>query len=113
MAGLLATGPASPSTVNVQSKGTFTTTGAVVGTTETTIVVPTGTRAFKLQASDSAGAAVLTISNVITGTSSEITSFDIYAGSSWSEETLNGLVALTLYIKSSKSGTNVQLMYWI
>lgn len=99
--------------VDIQSKDIFTTSGATVGTTETSIVIPSGTKAFRLQVANSAvGAIVLTISNVSGGTASAITSFDVYAGSSWSEEALKGDQSLTLYIKASKASTPVQLLLW-
>ena len=99
--------------VDIQSKDIFTTTGATVGTTETTIVIPAGTKAFKLQVANSGvGAIVLTIASSVGGTASDITSFDIYAGSSYFEEYLKGDNALTLYIKSSKAATPVQLLLW-
>lgn len=98
--------------VDIQSKGTFTVTGAVVGTTEASIVIPSGTKAFKLQAANGSGAAVLTVSHSNGGTGVATTSFDIYTGSSYSEEFLKGDVALTIYIKSSKANTSVQVLYW-
>ncbi len=77
------------------------------------MVIPIGTKSFKLQAADSApGAVVLTIAFAAAGTSDVLTSFDIYAGSSYEEETLIGAAALTLYIKSSKASTPVQLLTW-
>ena len=98
--------------VDVQSKGTFTVTGSTVGTTETSITIPSGTKAFRLQAANDAGAAVLTISHSSGGTSSSTTSFDIYAGASLLEEQLKGDVSLTVYIKSSKASTSVQVLLW-
>lgn len=97
---------------DIQSKDTFTVTGATVGTTETSIVIPSGAKAWKIQAASSAGAAVLTISHTVGGTSVATTSFDICPGNSYDEEYLKGTNPLTIYIKSSKAGTPVQVLYW-
>ena len=99
-------------TADISSKDSFTTTGATVGTTETSIVIPAGTKSFRLQAADIAGVAVLTIAGAATGTGSSTTSFDIFAGSSYQEDFLTGTSAVTIYIKSSKAGTPVQVLYW-
>lgn len=112
MAGLQVTGPASPSVVTVQAKSSFVTTGAVVGTTETTIVIPLAARAFSLHTA-AGSSAILTISSSSGGTASVLTSWDLKMGCVWSEEALVGAASLTVYIKSNKVGTNVQLMYWI
>lgn len=85
--------------------------GLVVGTTETTISIPAGTVKFSIQAASSAGAAVLTIADVLGGTGSELTSWEICPGNSW-DETLNDSATLTIYIKSSKANTNVQVVTW-
>lgn len=112
MAGIQTTGPASPSTVTTQSKENFKITGATIGTTETTITIPIGTRAFRLHTKKGSNA-VLTVSDVITGTASSTTSWDIGMGTVWQEENLIGTAALTVYIKSSKAATDVQLLYWL
>lgn len=99
--------------VDIQAKDIFVTTGATVGTTETTINIPVGVKSFRLQvAASETGAVVLTISHTSGGTASNLTSFDIYPGSSLPEEFLKGDNSLTLYIKSNKSNTPVQLLYW-
>lgn len=97
--------------VNVQSKTSFTVSGAVVGITETSITIPAGTKAFKLQSAPSAGASVLTVSHTSTGTSTAATSFDICPGDRWTEELLDA-TGFTIYIKASKAATNVQLLLW-
>jgi len=104
-------GPSAPSSVEVKSKTTLNITGAVVGTTETTIVIPAGTKAFQLHTAKGSNA-ILTIASAITGTSSPITSWDIGMGNVWKEDLLTGTNAVTVYIKSNKVATNVQLLYW-
>lgn len=106
-------GSATSFTANIESKSSFVTTGATVGTSETSLVIPVGAKAFRLQLANSAGAAVLTIASSSGGTASDITSFDVYAGSSYSEEFLTGDSTLTLYIKSTLAATPVQLLYWV
>lgn len=97
--------------VSVESKSVFTVTGAVVGTTETSIAIPAGTKSFRLQAACSAGAARITVSHTIGGTGVAITSFDVAAGSHWKEDLLDG-TGFTIYLKSSKAATDVQLVLW-
>ena len=97
--------------VNVQSKTTFTVTGSVIGTTEDTIVIPAGTKTFRLQTAPSAGGASLTISHTVGGTSVTATSFNICAGDRWSEELLDE-TGFTIYLKSSKAATDVQVILW-
>lgn len=105
-------GPASPSSVDVKSKTSFVTTGATVGTVETSIVIPVGARAFQLHTKKGSNA-VLTISSSSGGTASALTSWDIGMGNIWKEDLITGTSAITVYIKSSKVGTDVQLLYWI
>ncbi len=111
MAGIQTTGPASPSTVNIQAKQTLTITGAIVGTAETSIVIPLNVKSFRIK-TKKGSAAVLTIAASAGGTASSITSWDIAMGSIYQEEFLTGTSALTLYIKSSKASTDVQILYW-
>lgn len=111
MAGFLATGPAAPSIVTIQAKTSFTTTGFTIGTSETSITIPVQTKSFTIKTADTSSAE-LTISSVLGGTSSSLTSFDIPAGGVWKEEYLTGTSSITVYIKSSKTGTPVQVLYW-
>ena len=84
--------------------------GVVVGLTESSIVIPSGSFKFKIQAV-SPRAATLTIAHAATGTGADLTSFKMYPGTHW-EETLNGEAALTIYIKSNQANTTVQVMTW-
>ena len=102
--------PSSISTIG--SKATFVTTGAVVGTTETTIVIPAGVRAFRLHTANGNGTARLTISSSAGGTADKLTSWDLKHGNIWKEEDLQGVTTVTIYIKSNKADTDVQLLYW-
>ena len=110
-----ATGGSAPVTldadINVNVKGSFTTTGAVVGTTETSIVLPIGVKAFRLHTAKGSNA-VLTVASSSTGTGSAITSWDLGMGVVWVEEGLTGEAALTIYIKSNKAATDVQVLHW-
>lgn len=101
-----------PTDVSISSKSSFVTTGAVVGLTETTIVLPAGVKSFSLH-TVRGSKAVLTISDVAAGTGAALTSFDIGMGNIWKEELLSGSTALTIYIKSSKAATDVQVLYWM
>lgn len=94
------------------SKLSFVTTGAVVGTAETTIVLPAGVKSFKLHTAKGSNA-ILTIANAATGTSSALTSFDINMGNIWQVEGLAGTNPITIYIKSNKALTDVQVLYWL
>lgn len=111
VAGIQVTGPAAPSTVSIQSKTAFVVTGATIGTSETTIAIPAGAKALKLQIAPTAGAATLTVSHVLAGTAATATSFDICPGDRWQEEFLDGS-GFTIYIRSSKAATDIQVMYW-
>jgi hypothetical protein len=95
------------------SKESFVTTGATIGTTETTIIIPANVKAFRLHTASGSSIAKLTISNVLNGTTSTTTSWDLKHGNIWQEEGLAGTNALTIYIKSNKASTDVQLMYWL
>jgi hypothetical protein len=59
------------------------------------------------------GTARITISSVLGGTASPTTSWDLKHGNIWQEEQLAGTLAITLYIKSNKAATDLQLLYWI
>ena len=108
-------GSSSPPTdvTTLGSKLSFVTTGAIVGTTETTIIIPAGTKAFRLHTASGNGTAKITISNVSGGTASTLTSWDLKHGNVWKEEALAGTNPITIYIKSNKANTDVQLLYWI
>jgi hypothetical protein len=95
----------------VSSKSLFDTSGgATVGLVETSIVIPIGSLKYKIQAV-SPRAATLIIADAALGTGATATSFNLYPGNSW-EEDINGEVALTIYIKSTKTGTEVQVTTW-
>jgi hypothetical protein len=95
----------------LSSKSAFDSSGGTtIGLVETSIVIPLGTLKYKIQAVNPR-TAKLSIASAATGTSSNLTSFDIYPGNSWEEE-LNGEAALTIYIKSSKTATVVQVVTW-
>jgi hypothetical protein len=104
--------PVTSGSVSISSKASFVTTGATVGTIETTLIVPIGAKSFRLH-TKKGSSAVLTVSSSSTGTGSSLTSFDIGMGNIWNEELLSGDAAVTIYIKSSKAATDVQLLYWI
>lgn len=104
-------GPAAPSSVEVKSKTTLNITGAVVGTTETSIIIPAGCKAFQLHTA-AGSQAKLTISSSSGGTASAITSWDIGMGNIWKEDLITGTADITVYIKSNKAATTVQLLYW-
>lgn len=97
--------------VDLGTKSGFTTTGATIGTTETTIVIPVGAKAFRLHTAKGSNA-VLTVASSMGGTSSATTSFDIGMGNIWVEEGLIGDSSITIYIKSSKATTDVQVLTW-
>ena len=101
-----------PTPVRVEyNKTSFdTASGTTVGTTETSIVIPQGTLKYAIQAVD-AGAAVLSVADAALGTSSKLTSWDIEPGNSW-EEDISGDEAVTIYIKSTKANTSVQVVTW-
>ncbi len=95
------------------SKTAFVTTGSTIGTTETTIVVPATAKAFRLHTASGHGTAKLTISNVPAGTGAKTTSWDIKHGNVWEVEGLAASGSITVYIKSNKPATDIQLMYWV
>ena len=84
-------------------------TGVVIGTTETSITIPAGTIRFDIQASPRV--AKLTVAESSGGTASALTSWTIYPGNSWGED-LDGEASLTIYIKSNKINTTLQLVTW-
>lgn len=84
--------------------------GVVVGTVESSIVLPSGTLGFSIGTLGE-DATVLTIAGAATGTSSNLSSFRIHPGNCWEGE-LDGASALTVYIKSSKANTDVQVLAW-
>ncbi len=83
----------------------------MVGTTETTIIIPVAAKSFRIHTAKGSSA-VLTVASSSGGTASATTSWDIAMGSIWQEEALVGTSALTIYIKSSKASTDVQILYW-
>ena len=93
------------------TKAAFVMTGAVVGIVETTIVVPIGAKEFRIKTGAGSNAA-LTISHALGGTAAALTSWHLHMGNTWHETQLSGSVAFTIYIKSNKALTDVQLMYW-
>lgn len=95
--------------VSVKSKVGFTTFTQTIGTTETSIVIPSGAVSFRLKAGNSA---ILTYSHISTGTSAASTSDEIPKYNTWTEESLNLTSDLTIYIKSDTSTTPVQVTYW-
>lgn len=87
-----------------------TSAGATVGTTETSIVIPQGTLKYRIKAA-SPRTAKLTIADTALATSNILTSYDIPHGTVW-EEHISGDLAVTIYIKSNKPNTEVQLLTW-
>lgn len=108
-------GLAPPSTVTAAEKTslsiTSSTMSAAVGT-ETSIVIPSGTKAFSLRVrSDSGIAAKLKIATTSGNTLTD-DYFSLMPGTTWQEDFTTGNSALTLYIASSKASSVVQIMLW-
>ena len=90
---------------------TFDTSGGTtIGTTETALVIPIGTRQFTLGTLGE-DASVLTVANAVNGTNSDTSSYRVHPGTRFSGS-LDGSSALTVYIKSSKANTIVQVLSW-
>lgn len=98
-------------TVVTENKTSFITSGTTIGTTETTIVIPAGTRAFDIYARDPQNA-ILTFSDQSGGTASQLTSNIIKMGNIWKVDNLTGDAPITIYILSNKTNTVVQLLRW-
>ena len=108
-------GPAAPSAVTISAKTSLTITSATMDATpgtETTVVIPSGTRAFSIRAkSDSGIAAKLSVATTSGNTATD-DHFDVMPGNTWKEDLLDGSSAITLYIASTKANTKVQIMLW-
>lgn len=96
---------------SLQNKSAFdTSAGFNVGTSEISIVIPASAVKFRIQAADNTPAKLI-LADAANGTNSQLTSFNIYPGAYW-EEGISGSGALTIYIKSSKANTDVQVVTW-
>lgn len=111
MASFNPVGPAAPQSVSVKAKASFVTTSytIVAADTEESFVIPLGTTAFRIRASNMDR---LIFSDSVGGTALDTTSFSLYPGESWEEELLIGASALTVYVQARKAGTVIQLLLW-
>lgn len=107
----ISVGGSSRSPKNIRAKGSPTFSGVQVGTTEVSYSLPSGITAFRIQTA-SGSTAVLYLAIASGDTADPLTRMDLKMGNGWEVDDLGNGVSRTLYIRSSKANTDIQIVTW-